>query len=503
MSSGNNMSSSATRAVSYTSLSWNPSPISSVEELSEKGRKVRERFEDLFLQCVDRQSICRGKLISIFEIFGSTSTRSLLRPNAQSIRKLRRMMRADDCAMNNYLAWSRREIMNALIQRQILIPGIESMSRTHCRIALEEADDRRSFHLMQLPKEVRLMVYEAALSAEDDFVVRGSSKPALLSVSKQVQQEASEIFFRVNRFEFRIDHGYVSPSRLGPRTQLCSVELQWLVNIGPENVANIRHLSFAHYDKLKTNIWSAPLRRARIAWVQSFSLDRSSLSSPVYELALWQDTDEPIDVVKESKIWPALSGVSRQVRQESTEVLLRTNRFRLHTVNNARYHVSLSSLGLRSDKWDSHLDYGTNQFLQKIGTEGVTKLRRLSFAFGSREVQINLACLDASQWVEKARSSCERLPWRTLGEDLKFWQSKKQKYVGISMFDITDTRRLELCLYAIEETQKKIKAAQLAMNGFAELCGTSKRVKTTIEGLEILATAVLALFFPKDILGRY
>lgn len=128
------------------------------------------------------------------------------------------------------------------------------MSRTHCRIALEKADDRRSFHLMQLPKEVRLMVYEAALSAEDVFVVRGSSKPALLSVSKQVQQEASEIFFRVNRFEFRIDHGYISPSCLGPRTQLCSVELQWLVNIGPENVANIRHLSFAHYDSWSTTI---------------------------------------------------------------------------------------------------------------------------------------------------------------------------------------------------------------------------------------------------------
>lgn len=68
-------------------------------------------------------------------------------------------MRADDCAMNNYLTWSRREIVNALKQRQILIPGIESISRTHCRIALEEADDRRSFQLMQLPKEVRLMVY--------------------------------------------------------------------------------------------------------------------------------------------------------------------------------------------------------------------------------------------------------------------------------------------------------------------------------------------------------
>ncbi|THY94544.1 hypothetical protein D6C92_04829 [Aureobasidium pullulans] len=157
----------------------------------------------------------------------------------------------------------------------------------------------------------------------------------------------------------------------------------------------------------------------------------------VYELALWQDIDEPIDVVKDSRIWPTLSGVSRQVRQESTEVFLHTNRFRLHTVNDSRYHVSLSSLGLKSDKWDSHLDYGTNQFLQKIGTEGVTKFCRPSFAFGSKEVQINLACLDASQWVVKARPSYERLPWRTLGEDLKFWQSKKQKHVGISMLDVT------------------------------------------------------------------
>ena len=86
------------------------------------------------------------------------------------------------------------------------------MSRTHCRIALEEADDRRNFHFMQLPKEVRFMVYEAALSVEDVFVVRGSSKPALLSVSKQAQQEASGIFFRVNRFEFCIDHPrFISP----------------------------------------------------------------------------------------------------------------------------------------------------------------------------------------------------------------------------------------------------------------------------------------------------
>lgn len=167
-----------------------------LRERSQSQTKVRG---SLLLQCVDRQSICRGKLISMDDVFRSTSTRTLLRPNTQSIRKLRRMLRADDCAMNNYLTWSRREIVNALVQRQILVPEIESMSRTHCRIALEEADARRSFHFMQLPKEVRFMVYDAALSIEDVFVVRGSSKPALLSVSKQVQQEASALFFRVNR----------------------------------------------------------------------------------------------------------------------------------------------------------------------------------------------------------------------------------------------------------------------------------------------------------------
>ncbi|THY06714.1 hypothetical protein D6D03_02138 [Aureobasidium pullulans] len=302
-------------------------------------RRARDSFEGQIQECRERDTIYDKNRHFIDHAI----------PNARNRKQVHHLLYQDDCARNPYLQWGRQELMIALTQCKIPLPEQGEGSRFKCRAVLEKAirpsQSARSL-LLDLPKEIRMMVYE---------------------------------------------------------------------------------------------------------------------------LALWQDTDEPIDVVKDPRTWPALSGVSRQVRQESTEVFLRTNRFRLHTVNNPRYHVSLSSLGPRSDKWDSHPDYGTNHFLQKIGTEGVTKLRRLSFAFGSREVQINLACLDASQWVEKARSSYERLPWRTLGEGLKFWQSKKQKYVGISMFDITD----------------------------------SVRVKTTIEGLEILATAVLALFFPKDILGRY
>ena len=350
-----------------------PYNISTISPLTARKRRARDSFEGQFQECRERDTIYDKHRHFIDHAI----------PNARNRKQVHNLLYQDNCARNPYLQWSRQKLMIALTQCRIPLPEQGEGSRFKCRAALEEAiraSQSAKSLLLDLPKEIRTMVYE---------------------------------------------------------------------------------------------------------------------------LALWQDTNEPIDVVKDFRIWPALSGVSRQVRQESTEVFLRTNRFRLHTVNNPRYHVSLSSLGPRSDNWDSHLDYGNNQFLQKIETEGVTKLRRLSFAFGSREVQINLACLDASQWVIKARSSYERLSWRTLGEGLKFWQSKKQKYVGISMFDTTQTRRLELCLYAIEETQKEIKAAQLAMNGFTELCGTSKRVKTTIEGLEILATTALDMFLPRDILGGY
>lgn len=266
-----------------------PYDIPTISPLTARKLRTRNSFQGQLQECRERDTIYDKNRHFIDHSI----------PNARNCKRLHYLLYQDDCARNPYLQWSRQELMIALTQCRIPLPEQGEGSRFKCRAALEKAiraSQSAKSLLLDLPKEIRTMVYE---------------------------------------------------------------------------------------------------------------------------LALWQDTDEPIDVVKDSRIWPALSGVSRQVRQESTEVFLRTNRFRLHTVNNPRYHVSLSSLGLRSDKWDSHLDYGTNQFLQKIETEGVTKLRRLSFAFGSREVQINLACLDASQWVVKARSSYERLPWRTLGEGLK------------------------------------------------------------------------------------
>ncbi|KAG2164717.1 hypothetical protein JADG_004456 [Aureobasidium aubasidani] len=189
------------------------------------------------------------------------------------------------------------------------------------------------------------------------------------------------------------------------------------------------------------------------------------IKTMVYELALWQDTNEPIDVVKDSRTWPALSGVSRQVRQESIEVFLRKNCFRLHTEPENGHPILASSMRPEIKDWDSKLDYGTSKWLQKIGPKRIAKLRRLSFTYGRyREVEVDLRYLDASRWTMR-----ELPPWvvtntpENLEEDLKFWQTKKQEYVDLHMF------------YAyqqlIETTEGHIVAAQIAMNAFVELCG--------------------------------
>jgi len=204
----------------------------------------------------------------------------------------------------------------------------------------------------------------------------------------------------------------------------------------------------------------------------------------VYELALWQDTDEHIDVVEDSRIWPTLSGVSRQVRQESTEVFLRNNCFRLHTVPNNGHPILVSSMLLEVKDRDSKLDYGTTKWLQKIGPKGIAQFRRLSFTYGRcREVEVDLRCLDASRWTmrELPRWVVTNTP-ENLGEDLTFWQTKKQEYVDLHVS--YPYQQL------IETTEGDIVAAQIAMNAFVELCGIGNGVRPTVKGLEILASAV-------------
>ncbi|TIA58635.1 hypothetical protein D6C76_10583, partial [Aureobasidium pullulans] len=277
-----------------------PYNISTISPLTARKRRARDSFEGQLQECRERDTIYEKNRHFIDHPI----------PNARNRKQLHYLLYQDDCARNPYLHWSRQELMIALTRCRIPLPEQGEGSRFKCRAALEKAiraSQSAKSLLLDLPKEIRTMIYE---------------------------------------------------------------------------------------------------------------------------LALWQDTDEPIDVVKDSRIWPTLSGVSRQVRQESTEVFLRNNCFRLHTVPNNGHPILVSSMLLEVKDRDSKLYYGTTKWLQKIGPKGIVKLRRLSFTYGRyREVEVDLRCLDASRWTMR-----ELPPWvvtntpENLGEDLKFWQTKKQEY---------------------------------------------------------------------------
>ncbi|TIA08651.1 hypothetical protein D6C80_09082 [Aureobasidium pullulans] len=307
-----------------------PYDIPTISPPTARKRRTRNSFEGQLQECRERDTIYDKNRHFIDHAI----------PNARNRKQVHHLLYQDDCARNPYLQWSRQELMIALTQCKIQLPEQGEGSRFKCRAALEKAikaSQSAKSLLLDLPKEIRTMVYE---------------------------------------------------------------------------------------------------------------------------LALWQDTNEPIDVVKDSRTWPALS------EPENGHPIL------------------ASSMRPEIKDWDSKLDYGTSKWLQKIGPKRIAKLRRLSFTYGRyREVEVDLRYLDASRWTMR-----ELPPWvvtntpENLEEDLKFWQTKKQEYVDLHMF------------YAyqqlIETTEGHIVAAQIAMNAFVELCGIGNGVRPTVKGLEILASAV-------------
>ncbi|THV93210.1 hypothetical protein D6D25_09432, partial [Aureobasidium pullulans] len=133
----------------------------------------------------------------------------------------------------NYHSRAQR-LATALAARRIAIPDPDNNIRKVYRHALEIADTERRFPFMKLPKDVRMVVYDYALTYE----TVQTSRPPVLSVCHQIR-EGSPTFFRINEFNIRWERSSGQESR---QPKICRDTLPWLEMIGSSQVENLRHL---------------------------------------------------------------------------------------------------------------------------------------------------------------------------------------------------------------------------------------------------------------------
>ncbi|KAG9843091.1 hypothetical protein KCU98_g8018, partial [Aureobasidium melanogenum] len=160
-----------------------------------------------------------------------------MRPNSRNRAYLKRLLRKDDDWHNPYAHLSKEDAQIELAARNIRLSKDANDSRYALRCALQAEDDQRQIPFLRLPKEVRLVVYEHVVS--DDPV--GLARPPLLSVNKQIREEASPIFFRLTNFRLDVYQGAYLASE--PKFDLKT--RKWLEIIGPDGIKELRNISLA------------------------------------------------------------------------------------------------------------------------------------------------------------------------------------------------------------------------------------------------------------------
>ncbi|KEQ67774.1 uncharacterized protein M437DRAFT_80410 [Aureobasidium melanogenum CBS 110374] len=134
----------------------------------------------------------------------SRPARSELVKHRSICKELYQILHEDDLLRNLYLTWSNEALITSLKQRGIALP--RSRNKSEYALALQRADATRTFAFMNLPQEIRMMVYEAALNSDpaDDHAnlarSKCSTRPALLQTCRQIREEGIAIFYRINRF---------------------------------------------------------------------------------------------------------------------------------------------------------------------------------------------------------------------------------------------------------------------------------------------------------------
>ncbi|KAG9589343.1 hypothetical protein KCU77_g6726, partial [Aureobasidium melanogenum] len=136
-----------------------------------------------------------------------------------------------------------KNMIASLKQRGITIP--RPRNKAAYALALQSADAIRTFTFMDLPQEIRLMVYEEALRFDEEPYTNKPSglkpaiKPALLQTCRQIREEATPIFYRINRFVLRFGRG---------NSVTCYRTLSWMRRyVGAADLENLRYITLSRF----------------------------------------------------------------------------------------------------------------------------------------------------------------------------------------------------------------------------------------------------------------
>jgi len=197
----------------------------------------------------------------------------------------------------------------------------------------------------------------------------------------------------------------------------------------------------------------------------------SEIRMMIYENIMQVDFGKEISAKENSKFSPPIMSASRQVRREATTILLqnlRTTDIRLH----GGLNLALPDLTLQYG-----LDKLDRSWLKHLGPQKITEFRTVTIEGDSMkrlcEIKIDLTCTDTTSWKYRQILDCDfdcPLRWRNRST-LGWWNPSCRGPLSAS----------------------ELRPAQIAMDRFLDLCGGAKNVRPTIEGLDILARAVMML----------
>ncbi|KAK6006857.1 hypothetical protein QM012_005865 [Aureobasidium pullulans] len=209
-------------------------------------------------ECKRRASICLCQYQHIntlnldnnedFDDHDWTTSKTSRRPRSEILhyrgicQQLYKLLHQDDLLRNPYLTWSNEILITSLKRRGIALP--RTRNKSAYALALQHADTTRTFAFMELPQEIKLLVYEMALTsdAEDNHRnppnSRPLTKPTLLQTCRQIRADGTVIFYRINCFVLRFQRdALVASDRRS---------LSWLKNyVGADHLQHLRYITLA------------------------------------------------------------------------------------------------------------------------------------------------------------------------------------------------------------------------------------------------------------------